>query len=149
MSDRIDELGRRGVASAHPEAGTRPSTAPSVSTSLAHSLRIVEQCELFARARRFESVRMADLTRVGAASERRVRVAFHQVHGVPPTEHLRRLALDEVRERLATADPDRTSVTREAASRGFWHHGRFAAAYRQRFGEYPSTTLRHARPASP
>jgi methylphosphotriester-DNA--protein-cysteine methyltransferase len=114
-----------------------------VTASLERSRTIVAHCESFAHARRFEAVRLADLARECGASERRIRMAFQAVHGVPPTERLRRLALDEVRARLADGDPARTSVTREAASRGFWHHGRFAAAYRLRFGEYPSTTLRH------
>jgi AraC-like DNA-binding protein len=115
----------------------------SATRSLERSLAIVARCESFARAKSFDAVRLADLARECGASERRIRMAFQTVHGVPPTAHLRRLALDEVRERLADGDPARTSVTREAASRGFWHHGRFAAAYRLRFGENPSATLRH------
>lgn len=137
------------AASAASQPRSASSEASEVTASLARSRAIVARCESFARARSFESVRLSDLAQVGAASERRVRMAFQAVHGIPPTEHLRRMALDEVRERLATADPARTSVTWEAASRGFWHQGRFAAAYRLRFGENPSTTLRHGpRPSS-
>jgi AraC-like DNA-binding protein len=42
--------------------------------------------------------------------------------------------------------PDNTtSVTAVAARYGFTHFGRFAAAYRRRFGELPSVTFNRAR----
>ena len=50
--------------------------------------------------------------------------------------------LDTVREALKQSDPRRASVTDIAMRFGFWELDRFAAAYRQRFGEPPSSTLR-------
>jgi transcriptional regulator GlxA family with amidase domain len=47
---------------------------------------------------------------------------------------------------LSREDP-RVDVTRVALGLGFGHVGRFAALYRQAFGESPSETLRRARRA--
>ena len=46
-----------------------------------------------------------------------------------------------VREHLRQADPALHTVTETAYRYGFTHMGRFAAEYRARFGEAPSTTL--------
>lgn len=107
------------------------------------SHEIVERCEAFARAQGFTGVRLADLCVVACASERRIRRAFVDVHGVPPTQRLRRMALDEVRELLSSRTATGTSISEVAASRGFENFGRFAATYRHRFGEYPSDTVRN------
>jgi AraC-like DNA-binding protein len=48
--------------------------------------------------------------------------------------------LHRVRSALQTAEPE-TTVTAIAVEFGFWHFGRFAAAYRKLFGESPSATL--------
>lgn len=105
----------------------------------------MERCEAFARTQGFAGVRLADLCRVASASERRIRRAFVDVRGMPPTDRLRHMALDEVRELLAHTRAAETSVSRAAASRGFQNFGRFAAIYRHRFGENPSETLRAVR----
>jgi transcriptional regulator GlxA family with amidase domain len=44
---------------------------------------------------------------------------------------------------LTSADPDVTTVRAVAVSVGMWHRSRFAAAYREAFGEQPSDTLHH------
>jgi len=67
--------------------------------------------------------------------------AFQAVHGMTPLQWLRERRLDFARaELLAAADP-RSAVKRVALSYRQWHFGRFAAAYRARFGELPSETL--------
>ena len=57
--------------------------------------------------------------------------------------YLRDARLDRVRAELAdlTGAPG-VKVTEVAMKWGFHHLGRFSAAYRQRFGESPSETLR-------
>ena len=55
---------------------------------------------------------------------------------------LRRLQL--VRRALRRADPSVTTVAQLAAEYGFCDAGRFSAAYRANFGEFPSVTLRRA-----
>jgi TolB-like protein len=56
------------------------------------------------------------------------------------------LRLDEVRRELLRARSD-ASVTEIAARCGIGHLGRFAATYRERYGETPSATLRRRRQA--
>jgi AraC-like DNA-binding protein len=143
--DVIDDLGPIDLAVEFPPGQTKsdPMTA-----AFARSTGIVERCEHFARLQRFDGVRLADLCRVGFASERRVRGAFHDVRGVAPLEWLRRLALDEVHEVLIRVEPTEASVTDVAVSHGFAHVSRFAAEYRHRFGENPSRTLRAVVPTT-
>ncbi|WP_167458959.1 MULTISPECIES: helix-turn-helix domain-containing protein [Streptomyces] len=45
-------------------------------------------------------------------------------------------------EELARADARCTTVSAIAGKWGFAHHGRFARAYRELFGESPAQTLR-------
>ena len=64
--------------------------------------------------------------------------------GRTPTAFLRATRMDRARQRLS--DPASTkSVTDIALESGFFHLGRFATAYRKKFGESPSDTLRKAR----
>lgn len=64
--------------------------------------------------------------------------------GGTPTAFLRATRMDRARQRLS--DPASTnSVTDIALESGFFHLGRFATAYRKKFGESPSDTLRKAR----
>jgi transcriptional regulator GlxA family with amidase domain len=55
---------------------------------------------------------------------------------------LREIRLARVRDALRAADPHRDTVAEAAHRCGFGHLGRFAAAYRAKYGEPPSTTLR-------
>lgn len=56
--------------------------------------------------------------------------------------YLREQRLRLAREKLTVARSGSTTVTAIAASCGLTHHGRFADAHRNRFGEAPSVTLR-------
>jgi AraC-like DNA-binding protein len=69
---------------------------------------------------------------------------FLQHFGCSPTVFLHNIRMDRVRQRLS--DPANTkSVTDIALESGCFHLGRFAAAYRKKFGESPSETLHQAR----
>ena len=75
-------------------------------------------------------------------SERTLHDAFRRRFGTSPAAHVRALRLQAAREALLGADAELTTVARIAAEHGFAHPGRFAVAYRRRFGESPSATLR-------
>ena len=67
--------------------------------------------------------------------------AFTRHVGVTPSEYLRQLRLDRARVELRRLEPTSATVADVARRWGFGHLGRFAGAYAERFGEYPSETL--------
>jgi AraC-like DNA-binding protein len=76
-------------------------------------------------------------------SERSLHAAFRRQLGTSPMSYVRHRRLDDAHDELLRVDPTAgVKVTDVALRHGFTHTGRFAAAYRQRFGESPSTTLR-------
>ena len=87
----------------------------------------------------------ADLAAIGGVGVRVLQEAFRQHVGVSPLAYLRRLRLDGVHAELSRSDPWQMSVSEVAYRWGFTHLGRFAGAYRARFGEAPSQTLRDRR----
>jgi transcriptional regulator GlxA family with amidase domain len=56
--------------------------------------------------------------------------------------YLRRVRLARAHAGLRDADPGRHTVAEIAGRWGFTHLGRFAEAYRERYGRPPSETLR-------
>ncbi|WP_340538847.1 AraC family transcriptional regulator [Nocardioides sp. GXZ039] len=85
--------------------------------------------------------RIADLAAACGVSARTLQAAFHAELGTTPLAELRRIRMDAVRRDLLEADPLSTTVTTVASRWGFYHLGRFAQAYRDRFQELPSHTL--------
>jgi AraC-like DNA-binding protein len=86
----------------------------------------------------------AALARSVAVSGRCLQDGFARSVGVPPTQYLRAVRLDRVHDDLRSADPHTATVSQIAGRWGFVYLSRFAAAYREKFGERPSETLRHA-----
>lgn len=86
---------------------------------------------------------VADLALHAGVSERSLHAAFRRQLGMSPMYYVRRRRLEQAHEELLQLDPATgAKVTDVALRHGFTHTGRFAAAYRQHFGEPPSTTLR-------
>jgi AraC-like DNA-binding protein/TolB-like protein len=84
------------------------------------------------------------LTSLAAAcgvAPRTLQKQFRRHTGRGPIEYLRDARLDHVRQTLLRAS-DRASIADIAMRSGFNHLGRFAAWYRERYGETPSATLR-------
>lgn len=77
-------------------------------------------------------------------SVRALQEAFCRDLAMPPMAYLRRIRLHRAREALQRADRDTTTVRTVALGLGILHMSRFAAAYREAFGESPSETLKRA-----
>ncbi|GLE50621.1 helix-turn-helix transcriptional regulator [Mycobacterium montefiorense] len=67
---------------------------------------------------------------------------FRRHLGTTPMAYLRDVRLRRAHETLLESDPSVSTVAAVAHRWGFTHHGRFAAAYANRYGEKPGTTLR-------
>ncbi|GAA1640683.1 AraC family transcriptional regulator [Kribbella alba] len=77
-----------------------------------------------------------------AVSVRALQEGFRRSFGLPPMVYLREVRLNRVHDELLSAAPDDVTVSVVAGRWGFLHHGRFAEAYRRKFGCSPSATLR-------
>ncbi|EGD60898.1 AraC family transcriptional regulator [Novosphingobium nitrogenifigens DSM 19370] len=91
-----------------------------------------------------DPIDMADIGKVAGIPLRTLHHQFRQTLGVTPMQLLRDIRLERVRRELM-APGETTNVTQVAMHWGFEHLGRFALAYRQRFGETPRETLRRQR----
>jgi AraC-like DNA-binding protein len=87
----------------------------------------------------------ADLAAIAGVGVRVLQESFRQHVGMSPLTYLRRIRLDGVHAELSRGDPWQASVSEVAFRWGFTHLGRFAGAYRIRFGVTPSQTLRERR----
>ena len=85
---------------------------------------------------------VADLAAIAGMSVRSLQEGFRRHVGYTPMAYLQQERLLRAHESLRRADPLRVTVAAVAHRWGFAHLGRFASAYRGRFGEAPSDTLR-------
>ncbi len=77
--------------------------------------------------------------------ERTLRMCCNEFLGKSPSRYFLLRRLNMVRSALQRADPATTSVAEIARRHQFVELGRFSAAYRNLFGEMPSSTLRRPR----
>lgn len=84
----------------------------------------------------------ADMAEVAGVSVRRLQEGFREYLGMCPRDYLLDLRLERIHEELAVGDASELSVTDVALKWGITHTGRFAAAYRRKYGVAPSATLR-------
>lgn len=75
-------------------------------------------------------------------SVRALQARFRRDVNMSPMDYVRQARLRRVRMALVDATPSTTTVRALAQRYGFAHLGRFAALYRQTYGESPATTLR-------
>jgi AraC-like DNA-binding protein len=74
-------------------------------------------------------------------SVRALQEGFRRDLATPPMTYLRQIRLGRARDALKAANRDATTVRTVAVGLGILHMSRFAAAYREAFGETPSDTL--------
>jgi len=92
--------------------------------------------------RPFGSRALCQATRM---SERSIEMLFKEVYGISPRTWSQLARLNAARQELLRADVRTVSVTGVATRWGFYHFGRFSAAYRRLFGEVPSATVLNRR----
>ncbi|WJV44813.1 helix-turn-helix transcriptional regulator [Streptomyces flavofungini] len=119
------------LAQPHSHTGElRDGPPPGHPRSLRAALAFVEQ-------NLSEHIGLADIARAAGCSPRTISSAFTDRLGQSPLAYVRSLRLDRIRADIL----DSTDPVGEIAYRwGVAHLGRFAAAYRTRFGELPSAT---------
>ncbi|MEV6344976.1 AraC family transcriptional regulator [Actinoplanes sp. NPDC051851] len=88
------------------------------------------------------NVSVGDLAEIAGTSVRSLQEGFRRHLGCTPMAYLQRVRLARVHESLRHADPAVVTVAAVAHRWGFAHLGRFASAYRERYGASPSETLR-------
>lgn len=87
---------------------------------------------------------VTDLAEIAGMSVRSLQEGFRRHVGCSPMAYLQQVRLRRVYEALRGADPQRVTVASIAHRWGFAHLGRFASAYRKKFGVSPSKTLRES-----
>lgn len=121
------------------EVGTfRPDRA-----SVGRHTRIMLRFEQVVEETGEEPLSMLEICRRTGTSRRLLESVVQLRTGKAPWEYLRWRRLWRARSLLSRPDED-TTVTDVAFRLGFWHLGRFAAAYATTFGERPSLTLARA-----
>ncbi len=113
--------------------------------ALGRHRQIVARLEQAMRERPEEMLSLPDICAAVGVAKRTLNLACMEFLGQGATQYARARRLDHVRQTLLTSDPAEMRVTSVAVHYGFWELGRFAQAYRMRFGERPSETLRRAR----
>jgi AraC-like DNA-binding protein len=116
-------------------ARLRESAAPASDAKVQAAVRLVS-------AEQSAEWTVLNLAAKLGISLRALELRFRCELNTTPHEYLRASRLARVHEELARADVRRTTVTAVANKWGFAHHGRFARAYRELFGESPAQTLR-------
>lgn len=101
-----------------------------------HVRRVVDLIE----AHPERDLTLAELAHAAGTTARALQRGFKEVVGMSPTAYVRAVRLDRVHAELLSGAE--VSVTDVAMRWSFFHLGRFAQQYRERFGVLPSQTVR-------
>lgn len=116
-----------------------------IRTQQAATARIAD-LEGWIEAHLHHPITVGRLCQVAGVGQRGLEKIFESRRGMSPMRFVTERRLAAAHRMLVRGGP-RVEVTRVALGLGFGHLGRFAALYRQAFGETPSQTLRRARRA--
>lgn len=104
----------------------------------------VKKAEAFIRANCGVPLQLEAISREVGVAPRTLRDGFQHYKQTSPMQFVRSVRLEQARERLSMSDSE-ARIADIALDCGFAHLGRFAIAYRKKFGESPSDTMRMAR----
>lgn len=136
LRDGLTSLLLTGVRHSGSTFLDRPVAAPAPSA--------VRRAEAFIAENADRAIAMADVAAAAGVCLRSLQDAFKKARGTTLTEAVQTARLE--RFRGALLDPDGPEQVADIAfAAGFGHLGRAAAAYRARYGESPSQTLRRRR----
>jgi AraC-like DNA-binding protein len=131
----------RGTAAAFLRMYPPTATALPPAVLLPRRARLRAAVE-YVHERAAEPMSVSEIAGAAGLSVRATQEAFQRHLGLTPMQYLQHVRLDHVRRELLRADPTTTAVQSVARRWGFAHLGRFSAAYRGAYGEYPRNTLR-------
>jgi AraC-like DNA-binding protein len=109
-----------------------PESHDAAPSLVGTAMRIIE-------AHAAQDLGLTELARECGVTSRTLQYAFRQHLGCTPSDYLRRVRLDLVRQALRAGSAQRVSDA--AAAFGFHNPGRFASYYREAFDENPRETL--------
>ena len=119
----------------HSHSGVITGNQPrGMRTAIGRAVELIEEQP----AQPWTTVRLAAEVHL---SVRALQEGFRRDLATPPMAYLRRVRLRRAHEALRAAGRDTTTVRAVAVNLGIMHMSRFAAAYREAFGETPSETL--------
>ena len=102
--------------------------------------RYLKRAVEFMRENAAQPLTITSVAQAAGVSGRSLQLAWKQAYGISPMQDLMRERMRRVRYDLKQ-DHAPPSVADVATKWGFSHLGRFSAAYRDEFGEYPRETL--------
>lgn len=120
------------------EADTEAALSPELDRRL---VRVIEKI----RNEPEWSFNLRELASHSGVSERNLYYLMKRETGLTPYRFYQRCRLIRVRRRLVDCTCDVPHISWYAADEGFSHLGRFAALYREHFGELPSETVQWRR----
>ncbi|SDU77856.1 AraC family transcriptional regulator [Jiangella alkaliphila] len=153
------ELTADDSAAAHPliaeemvrtAAAAALATFPNTTMTVAHSPspgyvapRVLRRAAAYIEEHAAEPITLTDIAAAAGVGARALQYAFGRHLGTTPLAYLRAVRLEHAHHALQAGDPAAgATVATIAASWGFGKPSRFAADYRQRYGQPPSRTLR-------
>lgn len=132
----LEELVMSALLTAFPL--TRQEHPPSGLDALPRALRRATE---FVDEHLAEPISVVDIAEAARLSVRALQVGFRRHLGTTPVTYLTRARLSEAHADLRDGDPERDTVAEVARRWGFRNPGRFAAQYREAYGQSPSETL--------
>jgi AraC-like DNA-binding protein len=107
--------------------------------------RLAHRAEEWMRGHLTESAQVPEVCLALRVSRRELEYAFRLTFDQSPRDFLQALRLNAIRQALKSSLHVQETVTQVAVDHGVMHLSRFAAQYRDLFGESPSETRRHVR----